>query len=128
MSAAPQQEEPRRTGGRVAWLAAAAVASLVLAVVVSLVGLGLSRSAAVQARYDKVEVGVTTIREVDLLDPSMVSVSCPLGSRTMSWTFDRYVITVEFDDDGVVRGKAIRPRSRHFAERVKSLWDALWPI
>jgi hypothetical protein len=128
MSATQQPEEPRGARGRVAWLTAAVVVSLALGLMVSVGGRSLARSTAIRANYDRIEVGTTTVLQVDLLDPSMVSCSSPVGSRTTTWTFENWVVTVEFDDDGVVRGKSMRPRSRPFAERVESLLETLWPF
>ena len=134
MPAVKQQEEPRHERGRVAWLAAAAVGSVALAVVVSLAGISLARSAAVRAKYEKVEVGMT-LEQVEVIlgeaggDPGSQAgqltgglIACAsLNSETVFWDFEDYAISVEFSW-GVVREKAIQRAPRSWLERLKALW------
>jgi hypothetical protein len=108
----------------VAWLGVAAFLSAGVAVVVSVAAIDLARSAAVRARYEKVEVGMTG-KQVDfLMEGGRRLMAVAVNSEvveTEMWYFEDYIITVEFLD-GVVSGKSIERVPRSWMERLKALW------
>ena len=131
MPAVKQPEERRGARGRVAWLAAAAVGSLALAVVVSLAGLSRSRSGAVCAKYDQIEVGMTEEQVVGLLGEPHPASLIRQGSTWCwegYWDIDDHRITVEVSLIDGVREKSIKPMPRPLAYRVKVVWEAIWPF
>jgi hypothetical protein len=118
----------------VAWLAAAAVGSVALAMVVSLAAISLARSAAVRPKYEKVEVGMTEEQVVGLLGEPLLTSGFASGppslvyqqrSLTMTWFFDDYTINIYFsgdlDEAPLVREKSIEPVPRTWLDRVKAL-------
>jgi hypothetical protein len=137
MNPPPHHKEHGHRRGRVAWLAAAAVGSLALAAVVSLAALSTSASRAVRAKYDRIAVGMTE-GEVEALlgysdDHHLGHAGClgvsllsyrPSDTWTKYWSFDDYIVTVEFHQ-GVVGKKSIKPVPRTWLERLKALWDAI---
>jgi hypothetical protein len=111
----------------VAWLGVAAFVSVGVAGVVSVAGINLARSAAVRARYEKVEVGMTG-EQVDVLleggRPLIPDFYEDGGGVCEHWDFSDYIITVVFagGPGDVVSGKSIEPVPRSWLERLKALW------
>jgi hypothetical protein len=110
----------------VAWLAAAAVGSLALAVVVSLVSLSMSRSAVVRANYDRVEAGMTREQVGSLLEDAECHGVGGFGHtggslEWLTWSCDDLRITAHFSN-GVVSEKTIEPVPRTWLDRLKALW------
>jgi hypothetical protein len=120
MSAAQQQEERRHPRHRLAWLVAAALGSLVLGAGVTVVGLGLSRSAGIRGMYGQVEVGMTLEQVEGLLGRPTGGILDSADSGWKWWSFGEYTILVEFDK-GAVNDKHLESELRTLQDWLKAL-------
>jgi hypothetical protein len=120
MSAAKQPERPRHPRRRLAWLVAAALGSVVLGTGVTVVGLGLSRSASIRGLHERVEVGMTSAQVEGLLGRPTGGILDSADSGWAWWSFGEYTVLVEFDK-GAVKDKRLESELRTLLGRLKAL-------
>jgi hypothetical protein len=87
---------------------------------VTVVGLGLSRSASIRGLYERVEVGMTLAQVEGLLGRPTGGILDSADSGWAWWSFGEYTVLIEFDK-GAVKDKRLESELRTLLGWLKAL-------